>query len=417
LLGLGSGLTTSELVLGTLAAVPVGGWIALGAIVIAGAGYYVYTQSQQGGIEAPSQGDNTPQSLPAASPASPMIDPPPGADGAMSLPGASITEPVSLPGATGPAMSLPGMRGPDSESSTPTGRSHEEGEPRLIPQEVGEWPQGISTEHDSGDGDAPQRQQIRSISDEEIDKLIDAIEDQATTDPVKPSELSRPPSLRLDLANAPLTAEQQARLEQRLAQLKAEGKLSAEFIYVPPSAAGFAISANDASRAGAVIGLTLDEVPEIAECWNKAVDRATHGQALTRENYEDFYKATQKAFWQIVADNADTRQYFEDMGFVVEKGRAPYLDIQGMALQETALGLDHTKPKAGGDNYRFALDPKTIQILFQADNTKLSHIEKKHVDLQRGSDRSGKTAGSPAAATATKSGAKRGNKPKKSPAK
>jgi hypothetical protein len=40
-------------------------------------------------------------------------------------------------------------------------------------------------------------------------------------------------------------------------------------------------------------------------------------------------------------------------------------------------------PKATGDNYRHALDGDKLQLMMQADNTKLSHLEKKHRSVRR----------------------------------
>ena len=54
-----------------------------------------------------------------------------------------------------------------------------------------------------------------------------------------------------------------------------------------------------------------------------------------------------------------------------------------LCFYRDALGLDHTLPKADEDNFVYALDGDKLQFLMQADNTKLSHLEKKRPSLRR----------------------------------
>ncbi|HUO40313.1 MAG TPA: hypothetical protein VMU34_21775, partial [Mycobacterium sp.] len=107
------------------------------------------------------------------------------------------------------------------------------------------------------------------------------------------------------------------------------------------------------------------------------------GGVLTADNYAEMYKSAQGRFWRLVAKDDGARKFFTDRGFVVNGKRAAYLPVQGVDAQEVSLGLDHMLPKASDDNWVHALNPEQLQLLMQADNTKLSHLEKAHPSLRR----------------------------------
>ena len=143
------------------------------------------------------------------------------------------------------------------------------------------------------------------------------------------------------------------------------------------------IPAKQARKAMEVIGTRVSDNADVAACWKQAADEALGGRTLTRENYAAAYKSAQARFWRLVAGSESAKRYFVDKGFSVTGSRAAYLDVAGVHGQEISLGLDHTFPKATGDNYTLALDGDKLQFLMQADNTKLSHLEKKDPSLRR----------------------------------
>jgi negative regulator of replication initiation len=233
---------------------------------------------------------------------------------------------------------------------------------------------------------AAAKRALRSMTDREIELFIAGFDEAATAGKPGTADLKRPPEQRADIANKPLTSKERKALDKKIAQMKAAGLLPPGYRYRPPKAAGAVVSAGRARKAMGVIGAKVTENPAVAACWKQAADAALGGRRLTRRNYAEAYKSAQARFWRLVARNEAAKRYFVDKGFTVPGSRSAYLDIGGVHGQEVSLGLDHTFPKATGDNYKLALDGDKLQFLMQADNTKLSHLEKKDPSLRRQGD-------------------------------
>lgn len=227
---------------------------------------------------------------------------------------------------------------------------------------------------------------LRSMTDREIELFIAGFEDATLAGKPGIADLKRPPEQRADIANKPLTSKQRKALNKKIAEMKAAGLLPRGFRYRPPKAAGAVIPVGRARKALEIIGTSVNANSAVEACWKQAADAALGGRPLTRQNYAEAYKSAQARFWRLVARNEAAKRFFVDLGFTVTGSRAAYLDVSGVHGQEISLGLDHTFPKATGDNYKLALDGGKLQFLMQADNTKLSHLEKKDPSLRRQGD-------------------------------
>jgi hypothetical protein len=227
---------------------------------------------------------------------------------------------------------------------------------------------------------------LRSMTDREIELFIAGFEDATLAGKPGIAHLKRPPEQRADIANKPLTSKQRKALNKKIAEMKAAGLLPRGFRYRPPKAAGAVIPVGRARKALEIIGTSVNANSAVEACWKQAADAALGGRPLTRQNYAEAYKSAQARFWRLVARNEAATRFFVDLGFTVTGSRAAYLDASGVHGQEISLGLDHTFPKATGDNYKLALDGDKLQFLMQADNTKLSHLEKKDPSLRRQGD-------------------------------
>jgi hypothetical protein len=227
---------------------------------------------------------------------------------------------------------------------------------------------------------------LRSMTDREIELFIAGFEDATLAGKPGIADLKRPPEQRADIANKPLTSKQRKALNKKIAEMKAAGLLPRGFRYRPPKAAGAVIAVGRARKAMEIIGTSVNANSAVEACWKQAADAALGGRPLTRQNYAEAYKSAQARFWRLVARNEAAKRFFVDLRFTVTGSRAAYLDVSGVHGQEISLGLDHTFPKATGDNYKLALDGDKLQFLMQADNTKLSHLEKKDPSLRRQGD-------------------------------
>jgi len=195
------------------------------------------------------------------------------------------------------------------------------------------------------------------------------------------STLKRLPPQRAEIANRALTPEEMKFVEKNIADAKAEGRLPADFEYAPPSIPGAVIPRDLAQNAMQVIGKRISENPAVAACWETAVEDLR--KLLSPENYDALYKKAASRFWSNVGREGAAKDYFTKFGYKVDGKTAAYLDVKGVDRQEVSLGLDHTFPKATDDNWKYALDGDKLQFLMQADNTKLSHLEKKDPTLRR----------------------------------
>ena len=224
---------------------------------------------------------------------------------------------------------------------------------------------------------------LQNITELEVEQWAAGIPAEAAADTPKFTDLKRLPEERADIANRPLTPEQLKVVQSNVEEMKAAGRLPEGYEFKSPSIPGALIAPGVAQKAMEVIGTKITDNPAVAACWKDAADSALANQALTADNYEKLYKSAQGRFWNRVGNDPTAKAYFVEHGFTVDGKGAAYLDVEGVSRQEVSLGLDHTFPKATGDNYKYALDGDKLQFLMQADNTKLSHLETKDPTLRR----------------------------------
>jgi hypothetical protein len=225
---------------------------------------------------------------------------------------------------------------------------------------------------------------LQSITATEFDLWAAAIPDEvALAGDVKFISVKRRPEQRADIPFTTPSPEKLAIIEKNVADMKADGRLPVGYKYSPPPIPGAVIPRDLATKAKGVIGVRLNEHPGLSAAWADAASSALGGEQLTKENYVEMYKSAAGRFWNRVGNSPSAKAFFVAHGFVVDGKSSPYLDIKGIARQEVSVGLDHMNPKATGQNYKYALDADKIQLLFQADNTKLSHLEKKDPTLRR----------------------------------
>lgn len=222
---------------------------------------------------------------------------------------------------------------------------------------------------------------LQNLTAMEIDLWAASIPSDGRSDHPKFSELKRLPPMRSDIADKPPTAEQLVVIEKNVVEMKKDGRLPADYQYKPIP--GAVIPKELVTRVMPVLGMRISDHAAVEACWKQAANAALGGRQLTRENYEEIYKSAAGMFWNRVGRNAAAKSFFEAHGFVIDGKTSAYLDVKGVHRQEVSLGLDHTFPKATGDNYKYALDGDKLQLLMQADNTKLSHLEKKDPSLRR----------------------------------
>ncbi|WP_203886015.1 hypothetical protein [Planotetraspora kaengkrachanensis] len=229
-------------------------------------------------------------------------------------------------------------------------------------------------------------QALQNLTEQELDLWAASLPNVATSEHPKFTAMKRLPEKRLDIANNAVSPEKMEFIEKNIAEMKKDGRLRADYTYSPPAIPGAVLPLEAAQRAQEVIGLKISGNDAIASCWQKAVDATLQDRGpLTAANYPEHYKSAAGRFWRLMGkqEHASAKAFFVERGFTVNGERAAYLEVEGVHRQEVALGLDHMSPKATGDNYRYALDGDRIQFLFQADNTKLSHIETKDPSLRR----------------------------------
>jgi hypothetical protein len=225
---------------------------------------------------------------------------------------------------------------------------------------------------------------VQNVTSRELDMWADSFERQGLSEHPNFTEMKRHPKNRADIANTTPAPDKMARIEKEVAERKADGRLPHDFEYRPPAIPGAVVSHELVAKAMPVIGMKVSEHPAVAAAWQEAADFARAGRELTKENYEELYKTAAAKFWRIVGKKgSEARAFFERHGFKLDGKTSAHLPIEGLDRQEISLGLDHTFPKATGDNYRHALDGDKLEFLMQADNTKLSHLEKKMPDLRR----------------------------------
>jgi hypothetical protein len=220
---------------------------------------------------------------------------------------------------------------------------------------------------------------LQNLTAMEIDLWAASIPRNGRSDHPKFSELKRLPPKRADIADKPPTAAQLALIEKNVAEMKADGRVPPEYKTIP----GALIPRELVTKVMPVLGMRVSDNAAVDACWKQAANDALAGRQLTPENYEATYKSAAGMFWNRVGRNTAAKSFFETHGFVIDGKTSAHLDVKGVHRQEVSLGLDHTFPKATGDNYKYALDGDKLQFLMQADNTKLSHLEKKDPTLRR----------------------------------
>jgi hypothetical protein len=232
--------------------------------------------------------------------------------------------------------------------------------------------------------------ELQSITANEIDDFLDGLEDTALHGKPRLSKLKLDPKYRLDIANTPLTDAQRAQIDQTIAEMKADGRLPADYVHRPPDIPGALIDRDTARLAASVSGVKISDVAPVEECWKESVEVVLRNEELTADNYDRLYNNARSNFWRRVGTDGSAAEWFKDKGFVLDGSSAPTLRIDapdGVNLtawkQQMSLALDHMMPKASGDNWAHALDGDQIQFLFSADNTKLAALEKAFSDLRR----------------------------------
>ncbi|GAA3627842.1 hypothetical protein [Microlunatus ginsengisoli] len=228
-------------------------------------------------------------------------------------------------------------------------------------------------------------QSLQNITQLEVELWAAAMPTAMTRGEVKFTRIKRLPEARADIANKTLTAEDLAVVEKNVAEMKADGRLAADYVFTPKAAVGAVVPLDQAVKAMEIIGVKMSANSAVAECWRIAAEAARGGAELTAENYVKFYDSARGRFWRLLGkdEHAAAKKFFTDHGFTIDGSGAAYLDVGGVHAQEVSLGLDHMLPKATGDNYAHALDAEHLQFLMQADNTKLSHLEKGKPSLRR----------------------------------
>ncbi|RDI17185.1 putative RNase-like toxin [Rhodococcus sp. AG1013] len=226
---------------------------------------------------------------------------------------------------------------------------------------------------------------LQSITEFELEQWAATLPQMVTRERAKFTDLKRLPEHRADLANKPLTPADIDTINRNIAEMKADGRLPQHYVYTPPSAPGAVIPRDVYTRASEIIGTRLSDDSAVAACWRAAAEHALKGEKLTADNYAPVYKSAQKKFWELIGadEHAAAKKFFTDRGFIVNGKRSAYLNVEGLHSQEISVGLDHMLPKASDDNWVHALNPEQLQTLIQADNTKLSHLEKSNPSLRR----------------------------------
>jgi hypothetical protein len=222
---------------------------------------------------------------------------------------------------------------------------------------------------------------LQNLTEIEIDQWAASIPDVGVAGTPKFTDMKRLPQFRADIADRALTPEQIDFVQKNVAEMKVDGRLRADYQY--KSIPGAVVPRDLAQNVMQVIGIKISGNPDVAACWKAAVDAALEGKVLSPDNYDTIYKSAAGRFWNRVGDNAAARAYFTEHGFIIDGKSAAYLDVKGVARQEVSLTLDHMDPKASGENWQHALDGDKIQFLMGADNTKLSHLERKDPSLRR----------------------------------
>jgi len=149
--------------------------------------------------------------------------------------------------------------------------------------------------------------------------------------------------------------------------------------------AGQKLSPAEVAKAQNVFGKRINTNSAVNGAWERA-KRMVLDKNPGPHTKEDMigkgglYDQTRAQFWKEVYNDPAARKFFEDNGFVFqESGRAPlqksYTKFPEKLRDEFRVSLDHTKPKATGDNWRGALDGGALEFVTQAGNRDLQRVE------------------------------------------
>jgi hypothetical protein len=167
------------------------------------------------------------------------------------------------------------------------------------------------------------------------------------------------------------------------------------------------------ARVRQVVGKSLDDIPGARQAWNQARGSVMRGRQLTPRNAVGSYNRTRAAFWRLVRGRPALRAQFERAGFEFRGGASSAPTLKGVrphqAVYQTGkrgtaprtsppprtgpgatrvnarpqisprdlrLSLDHTARKSV--NWRRALDPKNLEIMFERANWHREVIQSRH---------------------------------------
>ncbi len=140
------------------------------------------------------------------------------------------------------------------------------------------------------------------------------------------------------------------------------------------------------ARLRQVFGRRIDEHPRVLQAWNEARESILSRSTLNKVDAPELYERTRDAFWRRVRKDPQARAYFEEAGFefVGADERAPRIAGVGgqTPAREITVSLDHLAEKAQGDNWRKALDADNLQYEPSAPNTDREIRQARHPELR-----------------------------------
>ncbi|MEV8630883.1 pre-toxin TG domain-containing protein [Streptosporangium sp. NPDC051023] len=221
---------------------------------------------------------------------------------------------------------------------------------------------------EGGAGRPGQEAAERFFSDLEVDRAVEAIEQDATRPSVK--GVKRP---TVDDVRVPTRKRPRVDLEH-LARKPGETLRQAY------------------GRARQVIRQPIDQTP-LGPVWQRARAKVVGGRSLEnagRQEMFDLYNRVRDEFWTQCRDDPAAVQFLEEAGFSFpQQGKAPLLDVvdppPGLGLpkaadipvQERRLSLDHNLEKALGENYRKALDADNLTFELHNPNSSRETVQVK----------------------------------------
>jgi hypothetical protein len=139
------------------------------------------------------------------------------------------------------------------------------------------------------------------------------------------------------------------------------------------------------ARVRRVIGVRLDEIGPVRQCWERARAQVLARTELTASNYAELYNRVRRIFWSEVAADPHAAAFFRNAGFGFHgaDGSAPLLNTGAdVSVTEIRVSLDHIVEKAIGENWRRALDADNLRMEFAMPNTYREIIQARHPELR-----------------------------------